>query len=488
MILSGYINNRSILISYFLIEVGLGLIAVLLPLQITLGAIALCSMLLLIIYTPITLLTLLLVLSPLRTLIATESVLSFPLDIGQMLLIVYLGGWTLFRIKHKKQALAFTPSKSVAIIIFLVAIFGFNVWTATSISAWLTEWLKWVVIGIFVWHLTLSEKHNWEWLLYAVMVSAVANAIVGLYIFLGGSGADHLVIGGRFFRAFGTFGQPNPFGGFMGIILPLALMGVYSQIVVLWKIYKKSHRLSYSHLIKLSLFGIVGGVLFAALIASWSRGAWLGFIVSVGMMAFAIPRKLFVSLSMTGALVIVLLGLWIGGFVPQSIINRLTTAATDFITIDDIRGVDITTINYAVVERVAHWQAALNMTEANAIGGVGLGNYEIVYDNYRLLNWKEPLGHAHNYYLNILAETGIIGFLAYMTLWIVIFVITWQTRQHPDIFSRSIAIGLLGSWTYVAVHSVFDNLYVNNLFLHIGLLLSILSILHHQVCQTITLE
>ena len=50
------------------------------------------------------------------------------------------------------------------------------------------------------------------------------------------------------------------------------------------------------------------------------------------------------------------------------------------------------------------------------------------------------------------------------------------------------AIGLLGCWTYLAVHSIFDNLYVNNLFLHLGVLLGMLSILHMQVRNSLTME
>ena len=475
-------------ISRIAIAIVSGIGIALLPLEALLLGVGLLIVAVLANYTPIALLVILLVLAPLRTLIATESGLSLPLDIGQILMMVYLGGWVAFRIYHRKSVLRITVTKPFIAIFTMTVILGLNVWSSVSISAWLTEWLKWVIIAVFVWHITLSERLNWQWLVYAVLISAVANAIVGLYIFFGGSGAEHLIIGGRFFRAFGTFGQPNPFGGFMGISLPISLMGIYSQLSIIWGRYRRNHKLPANSLLLLGFFMIVSIVLFAALIASWSRGAWLGSIIAIGVMAFAIPRKLSFSISLSFGLILLVLGLWFGGLIPQSIINRLTTAATDFITIDDIRGVDITTVNYAVVERIAHWQAAINIAEANPITGVGLGNYEVVYEDYRLLNWKDPLGHAHNYYLNILAEAGIIGFLVYIVFWIMLFTVTWQTRQHPDPFSRAVAIGLLGAFTYIAIHSIFDNLYVNNLFLHIGLLLSILAILHQQVSRTVTLE
>jgi len=133
-----------------------------------------------------------------------------------------------------------------------------------------------------------------------------------------------------------------------------------------------------------------------------------------------------------------------------------------------------------VAERLAHWQAALNMVSAHPLLGIGLGNYEVVYPVYRLVNWLEALGHAHNYYLNILAEAGIVGLLVYGKVWVGIMALSWRGRYHPDILSRFVLIGLLGAWVYLAVHSFFDNLYVNNLFLHMGLMLGILATLYNQ--------
>jgi O-antigen ligase len=169
-------------------------------------------------------------------------------------------------------------------------------------------------------------------------------------------------------------------------------------------------------------------------------------------------------------------------------VNRISSSTEDFFAFEDMRGVDITAENYPVVERLAHWQAALNMAVDHPWLGVGFGNYEIAYPQYRLFNWDEPLGHAHNYYLNILAEAGLLGLLAYGNVWAVIIWITWRARKHPDILSRFIIIGLLGSWTYLLVHSMFDNLYVNNLFLHLGTMFGILGIFNNQANNDVRLR
>ena len=438
--------------------------------------------------SPTAMLVVLLVLAPLRALIATESAIDLPLDIGQILFVVYLGTWLAHRIALRKPVVRLHRNIVLSAILCLCAVFALGSWTSASQSAWLREWLKWILMAVFVWQITISEHSYWTWLVFALLVAATANALVGLYIFFGGSGADHLAILGRFFRAFGTFGQPNPFAGFMGLMLPLALMGAYVQVASILSGYRKKQGIHWYSPGLLICFGLSAALISAALLASWSRGAWLGTAVSAAVMLFALPKRATTGFAAALGLAFLIVGLWLGGLLPQSVVNRLTASADDFLTMEDVRGVDVSPMNYAVVERIAHWQAALNMAQSNPILGVGLGNYEIVYDQYRLINWKEPLGHAHNFYLNTLAETGLIGLFAYLGFWLVIFLVTWRARAHPNAFARAIAIGLLGSWTYLAVHSIFDNLFVNNLFLHIGVLLGILAILYCQLKHKLTMD
>ena len=460
----------------------------LLPLTLLLLGILVSICLLMLPQTPICMLVILLVLSPLRTLIATESSITFPLDIGQLLLIVYFGVWLAHQLARRRPVFTLRREPVLIATLFPIAALSTGAWFSTSVSVWLTEWLKWVIIAMMIWHLSQKQELSWRWLIFAVLVSAVANAIVGLYIFFGGSGADHLSILGRFFRAFGTFGQPNPFGGFMGIALPLALMGAASHLRQIIIRRRTTAHLERERILLFAAFCVAIALTFIALIASWSRGAWLGFAVSVFVMLVAFPKRISRGMALAIALAAIFFGAWFADLLPSAIVNRLTTAAADLFTFTDVRGIEFDPTNYAVVERLAHWQAAAEMAQDHPIFGVGLGNYDLIYDEYRLINWEESLGHAHNLYLNMLAEAGIVGLVAYLAFWLVVFELTWSLRQHPDPYARSIAIGLLGCWTYIAVHSIFDHLYVNNLFLHIGVLLGIVAILHGQINRSLKLE
>ncbi|MCY3778890.1 MAG: O-antigen ligase family protein [Chloroflexi bacterium] len=438
--------------------------------------------------TPLAIFVILLTLAPLRSLIATEVGFVLPLDIGQLLLLLYLGAWLVDRICRRRPIFAIRASLQLVGAVCLAAILSLGAWQNASLSHWLREWLKWLVIVLIIWNLTLSYAQNWRWLIFAVVISAAANALVGLYIFFGGSGADHLVILGRFFRAFGTFGQPNPFGGFMGIALPIALMTGLAQLRPIYHGWRTKGRLEWAPALILIISSLASMLIIVALLASWSRGAWLGTAVALLVMLVALPRRFAHGVILSLAIGLLFACAWLTGLLPDSIVSRLTNTATELVTISDVRGVPIYPWNYAVIERLAHWQAAVNMATDAPFLGVGLGSYEVVYDSYRLIFWEKPLGHAHNQYLNMLAETGFIGLAAYLGFWFVIIRSTWSLRRHPDNFARYTAVGLLGCWVYIAIHSLFDNLYVNNLFLHIGVLLGTLAILQRQLAQTLELK
>jgi len=231
----------------------------------------------------------------------------------------------------------------------------------------------------------------------------------------------------------------------------------------------------------------------AALLASWSRGGWLGAGAAILAMLAALPRRAWLGIGLVTLVLVGTLGLNVVGMLPLSISARLTDFM-QYARFEDVRGVGISAENYAVIERLAHWQAALEMWQDNFWDGVGFGDYEPAYPAYRLVNWPIALGHAHNYYLNVAAETGLVGLLAYVLLWGAVFWRTWQVSRRAEGpvltcpggqcqgsvaegWQRGLAIGLLGAWTHLSVHHLFDNLYVNNVHLQIGVMLGMVAVL-----------
>ncbi len=477
-------DDRWLTVIWGLLAAFCAVMIVALPLEGTIAILAIIAIAVLSAFTPLTTLAFLLILAPLRTLIATEATVALPLDIGQLFFVLFIAVWLSHRIIYSERLtdLAWTPLY-YPLGGFIIAS-GLTVITAYSLHVWVSEWLKWLLmLGLITVVMHLGRGQRWQWIVLALLAGGVANALVGLYIFFGGSGADHLLINGRFFRAFGTFGQPNPFGGYLGLLLPLAIMTAYGQLVTAWQVYDARHRIQWRSLALTIFYAGITLILLAGLIASWSRGAWLGFLASVAVMGFVLPRKLYQRIGITALGASALLGVWVGGLLPSAIVNRLASSFAGYFTLNDVRGVDITSANYAIVERLAHWQAALNMAQEHFWLGVGLGNYDVAYAQFRLINWDFALGHAHNYYLNMFAEAGFIGLIAYLGLWLSISWINWQALRHPDHQSRALAVGLLGTWTYLSVHSLLDNLYVNNMFIHMGIMFGLLALIYHQTKQ-----
>jgi hypothetical protein len=110
--------------------------------------------------------------------------------------------------------------------------------------------------------------------------------------------------------------------------------------------------------------------------------------------------------------------------------------------------------------------------------GVGFGNYAVVYPIYAVGRWLDPLGHAHNYLLNIGAEAGLIGVTAYLIFWILIFKVSWLGLQGSSGFDRAVVAGGLGIFVHLHIHNLFDNLYVQGMYLHVAIILALISLIY----------
>jgi O-antigen ligase len=161
---------------------------------------------------------------------------------------------------------------------------------------------------------------------------------------------------------------------------------------------------------------------------------------------------------------------------PASIAGRLGELR-EYAGLVDVARTEVTDANFSVIERIAHWQAALGMWRDHLWLGVGAGNFAVVYDDYNLPRWYEALGHAHNVYLNFAAEAGLLGLLAYG--WLSVAGL-WQAvrcaRSH-DRFLAAVGAGVLGGLIAAAVHNAFDNLWVQHIYLTLALLLGLLAVL-----------
>jgi O-antigen ligase len=180
------------------------------------------------------------------------------------------------------------------------------------------------------------------------------------------------------------------------------------------------------------------------------------------------------------------------GLLAHAIPSRLTNAALRVLRLNDISvNGPVTNANFSTMERLAHWIAGLNMFRAHPVLGVGAGNYDAAYARYttHLATWPEALGHAHNYYINVAAETGIIGLLAFAAVTVSMVWVGWRathgagvagtlgaegTSHAAQVPIRALALGCFAAVAALLVHNLTDDLFVHGMDLQVALTLACL--------------
>jgi len=411
------------------------------------------------------------------------TIAGFTVGAAEALIGLALAAW-MARMVAAREIRIVRPPLLLPLLAFLGATL-LSTTGALSLRWSLKEIVKWLeVLAIYLFVASALDRDKARVVVALALLAGIGQALLGVYQFLGRVGPEAFVLLGRFMRAHGTFEQPNPYGGYLGLVLPLAygvLLGTRTfgirEFVDSWVHRESANPESTNLRVTNSLLAILGFVLMAAALAmSWSRGAWLGFAAAFAAMNLVHSRR-------TAALFVLacLLAVLLGGFqlLPRALVQRFADIAP-YLGIFDVRGVKVTDENYALVERMAHWQAAWGMFNDRPWLGVGIGNYEPVYPAYALPGWGEPLGHAHNYYLNIAAEAGLVGLAAYLLLWGAAFWEAWRTVRVTEGYWRGVAVGIFGALVHLSVHNFFDNLYVHNMYVHVAILLGLLYVVGQQ--------
>ncbi|MCW5848988.1 MAG: O-antigen ligase family protein [Anaerolineae bacterium] len=419
----------------------------------------------------------------------------------EALLAGVAGAWLLRGLARRRVVIPRGPLV-VPFLLFIGALL-LSLPNATAVPSGLKEVVKWgEILAAYLLVLAFADEAGRR---RGVYLAAVGGAIILGATLEGLSGVaqsvlrlgppSYAILGGRLWRAFGEMGQPNPFGGYINLTLLPVLSGLLGWVLVgtgsFGAVQRPSHRLlnlREAGWVVIPLLG-AGAVLGLALVLSWSRGAWLGAAVGGGVVvlgwllltlgwppttqAAATRRRAVTALWGVGLGGLLVLLVSATNLVPASVQGRLGSV-TEYFGGFDVLNVEVTDENFAVVERVAHWYAAAGMWADYFWTGVGAGNYAAAYPAYRVPRWINPLGHAHNVYLNLGAETGLIGLLAYLALLVAALRRSLQVAaRRRDAARRGLALGVLGVLVALSIHQLFDVLYVHSMGVHLALLLGL---------------
>ncbi len=232
---------------------------------------------------------------------------------------------------------------------------------------------------------------------------------------------------------FGPYANRNHFAGFAELVLPLALVPL-----VLGRVRRERWPV-------VSLFVVVG---IGALFLSASRGGIVSFGVELAVLALAmILRRTIGKQLLAGAVVLVLAVVMVSWLGVGQVLQRFSSFQT----------LEATAGKRASMRRDT-WQVFLN----HSLTGTGLGTLQIVYPPYESLYDGKIVNHAHNDYLEALAETGVLGGLCCAWFLAVLFGESLRrARQLNNSFAGTLQLSGLVACTGFLVHSLVDfNLHI----------------------------
>jgi len=305
-------------------------------------------------------------------------------------------------------------------------------------------------IGYFVFTYCVKTKKESRLLFNVFLISL---AIIGFYTFRTGilegpSFADHK-------RGFGPFGESWRASDIAGAFL--AMFGPFL--------------FSYFLFAKQKILKLISGIgfiaIFAGVLSTYSRGSLLAIILGSAITFFSSfkfllkrSKILIVMLCIVGSLGIIKWRYWM----PQSLINRID----DTVTVDEQQSeesLDISSLDVGSQGRIFKWQVALDLFYAHPIMGIGFNqlDYRISYER----NFD-----PHNGFIQIMAEMGSLGLLAFLwLLWCIFF----EAKTLIKSEFNYLGAGFIGCLTALMVVNIFysnffrDNV-VGSFWIILGLL------------------
>ncbi len=278
-------------------------------------------------------------------------------------------------------------------VIALLALFLFGGLVSRGGSASLRSALTYaclLMIWFMVSNLVRSEK-DISRVVCALLIGAVPVSLIGLWqYFFGDLTAQYLDlslfsdIGGR---VYSTLDNPNMLAEYLVLILPFTLSAMLRQRRVI------------------RVFGCLlsACAMTMCLIFTWSRGAWLGAILSALIFLLLTSHRALSWTALLSAPVVATVH-----FLPEQLLRRFASIGS--------------TADSSIRYRLYLWDGVERMLGDWWFCGVGVGEdaFRAVYVNYALPGIEQAM-HAHSLYLQLLCAFGVAGLVAFaliLLLWL----------------------------------------------------------------------
>lgn len=252
-----------------------------------------------------------------------------------------------------------------------------------------------ISIAPLAWYFKKCDDKKISWLLYMFCIAttvATMAGLLGLY-----TGTNPILM---------KASHPTRNSGLFGMLMNYAHNLSYFLIIIFgFLIYRKKVKkfININFAVAIFIINAIG------LYFTYTRGAWLGFLIAIPFYFYKEHKKVFVgifaSLIITGVAAYYVAGANV--IRPQS-----------------------------EIERISQWQASVKAFQERPILGFGYLNFEhhsgLLKERYNLPA-QNFVSHAHNNFFEMLASTGILGLIAFI-LWICL----WfkEMNDRSDVLSK----------------------------------------------------
>jgi putative inorganic carbon (HCO3(-)) transporter len=317
----------------------------------------------------------------------------------------------------------------VFVLVCFLSIFT-SAYPSLSLEAFVGKTLKTALL-FFAVQECLTTPSRVRWFLRACVASAFIVCLDALWQQYTGFDIfkQHTVVDGRLNA---SFNHPNGLGAYLIVMIPL-----FVAVAFCWVVRGEKHIARIAG--KLFLVTAMAALLLFVMGFTFSRGAWAG-LACAGVVFLLFDKRTWLPC-------ILIAGIFFYIFQPLLIEGRHVTLIKD-----NVHAVGMGSVGGS--GRITYWHDAWRIIGDNPVLGTGLNTYTKVIKQYVEVNQN----YAHNCYLQVAAELGVVGLAVILWFFAAVFMFVRRKILAENIWEdRLVLIALMAGWVGLLVESSVDN-------------------------------
>jgi len=243
-----------------------------------------------------------------------------------------------------------------------------------------------------------------------------------------------------------TIGQKNWISNYLAMIFPI----LFSYFLIEKKTIKKI------------LFFFFLSVFYVTLIICQSNGILISIFLTLLLAILIIVKFRILTIFIENKRWLILLFLVF--FLIAALYSTKNPLNKSTLTLPQVAVSTFDRQNYNLNTRLLHWRANLEMIKDQPIFGLGIGTFKMNYleyqarvldKNHHYIKYSGKASEAHNEYLQMWAEVGVIGLGVFLAIIFILYFQFWKYfRQEKEIQKVIVAWGLILGINAFLMHSL----------------------------------